>query len=83
MKLLVHDLLVSDTIPLSLTAVLVARYINAEKDETKFTQDLVETIADIRQPLVQVVTTAMKEKHRRIELQVCDKSLFTHIQLFY
>lgn len=56
--------------PLSLASVLVDRYINAESDESKFIQDLVEAIADIRQPLVQVVTTAMKEKNRRIELQV-------------
>lgn len=70
MKSLVHDLLVSDTMPLPLTSVLVSRYINAEKDENVYVQDLVETIADIKQPLVQVITTAMKESNRRLELQV-------------
>ena len=70
MKSLVHHLLVADTMPLSLASVLVNRYVNAEKDENKFIQDLVETIADIKQPLVQVITTSMKENQRRHELQV-------------
>ena len=65
-----HDLLVAETMPLSLASVLVERYINAESDENKFVTDLVETIADIKQPLVQVVTTAMKENNRRNELKV-------------
>ena len=65
-----HDLLVTETMPLSLASVLVERYANAETDEVKFIQDIVETIADIKQPLVQVVTTAMKENQRRNDLQV-------------
>jgi len=56
--------------PLSLASVLVERYVNAESDEGKFVQDIVETIADIKQPLVQVITTAMKENQRRNDLQV-------------
>ena len=43
---------------------------NAERDESKFIQDIVETIADIKEPLMQVVTTSMKENQRRHELQV-------------
>lgn len=65
-----HHLLVADTMPLSLATVLVDRYVNAETDENKFIQELVETIADIKQPLVQVITTSMKENQRRHQLQV-------------
>ena len=50
--------------------VLVARYSDVEKNEDKFTQDLVEVIADIKQPMVRVISTAMKEQNRRNELQV-------------
>uniref|UniRef100_A0A7M6DLJ3 Nuclear condensin complex subunit 3 C-terminal domain-containing protein n=1 Tax=Clytia hemisphaerica TaxID=252671 RepID=A0A7M6DLJ3_9CNID len=70
LKSLVHDLLVAETMPLSLASVLVERYINAESDENKFVTDLVETIADIKQPLVQVDTTVMKENNRRNELKL-------------
>ena len=71
MKQLVHDLLITETVPLSLTAELVARYVDAEPNIDVFIQALVEIIADIKEPMVQVVTTAMKENQRRVELQVC------------
>jgi len=70
LKNLVHDLLVCETVPLSLVNILVSRYSEVEKAEDKFVQDLVETIADIRQPLVAVMTTAAKENNRRHELQI-------------
>ena len=65
-----HDLLVIETVPLSLAPVLVSRYIDAENNEDKFVQAIVEAIADVKQPMMQVVTTAMKENDRRNELQV-------------
>lgn len=67
---LIRNLLVCDTVPLALVKVLVARYSDVEKNEDKFTQDLVEVIADIKQPMVRVISTAMKEQNRRNELQV-------------
>ena len=67
---LIRNLLVCDTVPLALVKVLVSRYSDVEKNEDKFTQDLVEVIADIKQPMVRVISTAMKEQNRRNELQV-------------
>ncbi|XP_057304839.1 condensin complex subunit 3-like isoform X2 [Hydractinia symbiolongicarpus] len=67
---LVYNLLVTETIPVSLASVLVSLYVDVEKSEQVFVQAVVEIIADVKQPMVQVVTTAMKESNRRIELQL-------------
>lgn len=70
LQTLIHNLLVCETVPLGLVKVLVARYGDVETNEDKFVQDLAEVIADVKQPMVRVISTAMKEKNRRNELQV-------------
>ena len=67
---LVKDLLVAECIPISSAQVLVERYADVEKNENRFMETLIEIIAEIRRPIVTLVTTAMKEKNRRTELQV-------------
>ena len=67
---LVHDLLVLPSVPISLVNILVKRYKDVESDDDSFIQSIVETISDIKQPLVQVVSTAMKEKSRMMQLQL-------------
>nr|XP_047138807.1 condensin complex subunit 3 isoform X3 [Hydra vulgaris] len=67
---LVRDLLVTECIPLSSIQILVDRYADVEKNENRFMETLIEIIAEVRRPIVTVVTTAMKEKNRRNELQL-------------
>lgn len=67
---LIHDLLVLPEIPESLVDVLHARYIDVQPEETNRIQELVEIIADVRQPIVMIETAQNKEEKRHWELKV-------------
>ena len=47
-------------------------------EEDAFIQAVVEIIADIKQPLVKVVSTAMKERARSLQLQLARVSVNLH-----
>lgn len=67
---MLHDLLVLPEIPESLVEVLHARYIDVEPEESNRIQELVEIIADVRQPMVVIETAQNKEKKRLWELKI-------------
>ena len=67
---MLHDLLVLPEIPESLVEVLHARYIDVEPEESNRIQELVEIIADVRQPMVVIETAQNKEEKRLWELKV-------------
>lgn len=67
---LVHDLLSLQNTPITLVKVLVKCYKDLEKNEDAFIQAVVETISDVKQPLVKVVSEATKEKTRMLQLQL-------------
>lgn len=67
---MLHDLLVLPEIPESLVNVLHARYMGVQPEETNRIQELVEIIADVRQPMVMIETAQNKEEKRQWELKV-------------
>ncbi|XP_078359066.1 condensin complex subunit 3-like [Oculina patagonica] len=67
---LIHDLLVLPEIPESLVGILHTRYIDVQPEETNRIQELVEIIADVRQPIVMFETAQNKEEKRQWELKV-------------
>lgn len=71
---MIHDLLVSPFIPESLVEVLLSRHNEVQEEEEARIQELVEVIADVRQPIVMVESTLSQEEERKKELQVNCKS---------
>ena len=71
---MLHDLLVLPEIPESLIEVLHARYIDIQPEENSRIQELVEIIADVRQPMVMIATAQNKEEKRQWELKVIPQS---------
>ena len=67
---MLHDLLVLPEVPESLVGVLHARYMDVEPEETNRIQELVEIIADVRQPMIVIETAQNKEEKRKWELKV-------------
>ncbi|XP_031571204.1 condensin complex subunit 3-like [Actinia tenebrosa] len=67
---LIHDLLVSPFIPESLVEVLLSRNNEVQEEEEARIQELVEVIADVRQPIVMVESTLSQEEERKKELQL-------------
>ena len=67
---MLHDLLVLPEIPESLVDILHARYIDVQPEESSRIQELVEIIADVRQPMVMIETAQNKEEKRQWELKV-------------
>lgn len=67
---MIHDLLVLPEIPETLVDVLHARYMDVQPEETNRIQELVEIIADVRQPIVMIETAQNKEDKRKWELKV-------------
>ena len=67
---MLHDLLVLPEIPVSLVDVLHARYVDIQPDEASRIQELVEIIADVRQPMILIETAQNKEEKRQWELKV-------------
>lgn len=67
---MLHDLLVLPEIPESLVDVLHARYMDVQPEEANRIQELVEIIADVRQPIVMIETAQSKEEKRQWELKV-------------
>lgn len=67
---MLHDFLVLPEIPDSLVGVLHARYVDIQPDEASRIQELVEIIADVRQPMILIETAQNKEEKRRWELKV-------------
>ena len=67
---MLHDLLVLPEIPESLVDVLHSRYMDFQPEEANRIQELVEIIADVRQPIVMVETAQTKEEKRQWELKV-------------
>lgn len=67
---MIHDLLVLPEIPESLVGILHARYTDVQPEETNRIQELVEIIADVRQPIVMIETAQNKEEKRQWELKV-------------
>ena len=67
---MLHDLLILPEIPESLVDVLHARYIDVQPEESSRIQELVEIIADVRQPMVMIETAQNKEEKRQWELKV-------------
>lgn len=67
---MLHDLLVLPEIPESLVDVLHSRYMDVQPDEANRIQELVEIIADVRQPIVMIETAQSKEEKRQWELKV-------------
>lgn len=67
---MLHDLLVLPEVPESLIEVLHARYIDIQPEENSRIQELVEIIADVRQPMVMIATAQNKEEKRQWELKV-------------
>lgn len=67
---MLHDLLVLPEIPESLVDVLHARYMDVQPEEANRIQELVEIIADVRQPIVMIETAQTKEEKRQWELKV-------------
>ena len=68
---LIRSLLVSDAVPLSLVNVLIDRYTDVQSDEDSRIQELVEIIADIRQPILPEEAPLMLEEKRQREIKVC------------
>jgi len=75
---LIHDLLTLEVIPSTLIEVLIKQFRKIHTDEDKFIEAVVEIIADIKQPLVKVVSTAMKEKARMLQLQLARVTVNIH-----
>ena len=67
---MIHDLQVLPEIPESLVNILHARYMDVQPEETSRIQELVEIIADVRQPMVMIETAPNKEEKRQWELKV-------------
>ncbi|XP_068710176.1 condensin complex subunit 3-like [Montipora foliosa] len=67
---MLHDLLVLPEVPESLVGVLHARCMDVEPEETNRIQELVEIIADVRQPMIVIETAQNKEEKRKWELKV-------------
>lgn len=67
---MLHDLLVLPEVPESLMGVLHARYMDIQPEENNRIQELVEIIADVRQPMVMIETAQNKEEKRQWELKV-------------
>lgn len=67
---LVHDMLVSLEVSGSLVATLHSCYVSVQPDEEARIQEMVEIIADVRQPIVMVETALTKEEKRQWELKV-------------
>ncbi|CAH3143074.1 unnamed protein product [Porites lobata] len=67
---MLHDLLVLPEVPESLIGVLHARYMDIQPEENNRIQELVEIIADVRQPMVMIETAQNKEEKRQWELKV-------------
>jgi len=67
---MLHDLLVLPEIPESLVDVLHSRYMDVQPEEANRIQELVEIIADVRQPIVMIETAQTKEEKRQWELKV-------------
>jgi len=67
---LLHDLLVLPEIPDSLVDILHARYVDIQPEEPSRIQELVEIIADVRQPMIMIETAQNKEEKRQWELKV-------------
>ena len=67
---MLHDLLVLPEIPESLVDVLHSRYMDVQPEEGNRIQELVEIIADVRQPIVMIETAQTKEEKRQWELKV-------------
>lgn len=74
----IHDLLVLENVPLSLVPLLIKCLRNVIDEEDRFALEVVEIISDIKQPLVQVVTTAMKDKAKQMQLQLARISVDIH-----
>ncbi|PFX25708.1 condensin complex subunit 3-like [Stylophora pistillata] len=72
---MIHDLLVHAEIQESLVDVLHDRYIDVQPEESSRIQELVEIIADVRQPIVMIETAQNKEKKRLWELKVAGMSV--------
>jgi len=71
LRKLLHDLLLLRTVPVTLVGTIVKLYKQIESNEDDFIQSLAETISDIKQPMVLVISQAMKEKQRMMQLQLC------------
>lgn len=67
---MLHDLLILPEIPESLVDVLHSRYMDFQPEEANRIQELVEIIADVRQPIVMIETAQTKEEKRQWELKV-------------
>ena len=67
---MIHDLLVLPEIPQLLVEVLHARYLAVQPDVTSRIQELVEVIADVRQPIVVIESAQNKQDKRQWELKV-------------
>ena len=67
---MIHDLLVHTEIQESLVDVLHDRYIDVQPEESSRIQELVEIIADVRQPIVMIESAQNKEEKRQWELKV-------------
>ena len=67
---LLHDLLVLPEIPDSLVDILHARFVDIQPEEPSRIQELVEIIADVRQPMIMIETAQNKEEKRQWELKV-------------
>ena len=65
---MLHDLLVLPEIPESLVDVLHSRYMDFQPEEANRIQELVEIIADVRQPIVMIETAQTKEELKVIIL---------------
>eukprot|EP00058_Branchiostoma_floridae_P024891 XP_002610381.1 hypothetical protein BRAFLDRAFT_120047 [Branchiostoma floridae] len=67
---LIHDMLLSDNMTRPLLKLLIVRYCSVQTDQEARIRDLVEVIADIREPITVLETSLSQEQMRQKELKL-------------
>ncbi|XP_078577288.1 condensin complex subunit 3-like isoform X2 [Branchiostoma floridae x Branchiostoma japonicum] len=70
LRSLIHDMLLSDNMTRPLLKLLIVRYCSVQTDQEARIRDLVEVIADIREPITVLETSLSQEQMRQKELKL-------------
>ncbi|XP_078660150.1 condensin complex subunit 3-like [Branchiostoma floridae x Branchiostoma belcheri] len=70
LRSLVHDMLLSDNMTRPLLKLLILRYCSVQTDQEARIRELVEVIADIREPITVLETSLSQEQLRQKELKL-------------